>query len=269
MKKIYFFTIGMALLFSCAKDEVTPTVTCFPTSVTLSGEGNIEFTFGDDGNGGQHVTEIAIDAGTDSSSVFTYVYDGVNIATITQVDGDGSRFVYNATYDGNKLTSLYVYFPGTTTIGQEVRFIYSGDNVTRMEMWFAPPSTGTLFQVLDYAFEYSNGDLIKSTLRVDIEAFFAIAFDTEPGGYNPVVYNITEYAYDAESPANPLKGTYFLEMPDFSFMQRLPGSLTIKDADGNVAVTETFTITKDENGNATQAVSASGNMNLEATYVCN
>lgn len=275
MNKLYFLSlsISLLLLYSCSssEDEPAPAITCFPTSVTLSGDGTTNFEFASDGQGGQHVVKISIDPGTDSAMVYNYTYDGTKIATLTQVESDGTQTVFTATYDGDNLTKLSAPFAGSATIGQEIRFTYNNGNVIEMQIWMAPPSTGNLFQILDYTFSYSSdGNLTRSGMNFDIAAFFFIAFDQEPTDpYSPLFLGSTEFSFEQGDAPNPMRGSYFIDMPDFSFMPNLPSGMVFKDANGAETDSDTFTITLDDNGNPTSSVAASGTMRLDATYVCN
>jgi hypothetical protein len=266
MKKIYLLFAGITLFLSCTDDDEPTMVECSPTSVTLFDEAFTNFVFGDDGNGGQRVDNIVVYANTDSSFLYSYIYDGTNLKSITVNEG-GTNLVYEAFYDNNKL-SILATAGGPEDLAGELRLSYNGDNMSSLETW-VEAIDGNFYQIGHFTMTYDgSGNMTRSEINLDFIALFTIAFGSSPTEpYTPAFFGSVEYEYGQDKSPNPLYGVYFMENPDMGFLRNLPINIIHKDETGSVTESLGFVITLDENGYPIK--STSGATYIEATYVCN
>lgn len=107
-----------------------------------------------------------------------------------------------------------------------------------------------------YSYTYFSGALTNVTR---IEDGTAISYSVTMEG-NKVS------KFSSKTSTNPLKGHYYLDNLDTSFMLNIPQKITYKDMNGVTVSSDTYTIEQDGSGLLSKATS--GSSYVEATYTC-
>lgn len=255
----WFFLFLIFLLVACSADEGP---ICSVNTVTIFERAFTRFTFTRNPAGAATLDLIKVYDGTDSSYTYSYTYSSGALTTITRAE-DGVTTSYTVTIDGSKVTKLNSKTPAGKN-QDEIRFVYNNEQVTQSQSWLAN-AAGTLFQVGHQVYTYdSKGDLTKVETYIDLLALFSLVFGLDPSAYSPIV--IASAIYEPSNSANPLKGHYYLDNLELSFMQNIPKKITYKDLNGATISSDTYTIEQDGSGLPSKATS--GSKYVEATYTC-
>lgn len=260
MRSHNWFSLFLILLLGACGTDEDPI--CSVSTITIFEKAFTRFVFTRNSTGAATLDLIRVYDGTDSSYTYSYTYSSGALTTIVRAE-DGVTSSYAVTVEGSEVTKLNSKTP-TGKNQDEIRLTYNNKQVTQSQSWLAN-TAGTLFQIGHQVYTYdSKGDLTKSETYIDLVAFFSLVFGLDPTGYSPVA--ITSAIYEPSTSANPLKGHYYLDDLETSFMLNIPKKITHKDLKGTTVSSDTYAIEQDGSGLPTKATS--GANYVEATYTC-
>lgn len=142
MKKLGIYFGLAAVAIACSTNDEPSLPTCQATTVEDFDGSSSFYNFEKGTDGKMRVSDISVYQGTDSAYSYTHTYIGTLIDEITETDA-GQVEVYSATYDGDKLMKLSGMPQGIGIVTDEIRLVYSGNNVAEWQGW-AIDTTATL-----------------------------------------------------------------------------------------------------------------------------